>query len=234
VRDVQEAALEAGTIIVAVVPVTADPGVRDWLGGEFEVALDNDLNLDHWTRPPLFVEMADPVILRTELRGLLRGQATQSPLLVGRALELVGADLGVMIRLSGIDVVEEDVDRDEYQAVIQRNVRQGARRTTVMDTVPYFTLEGTLTYHVESDIILVDTSGREVNRFTSSSTRSGPFMRGEFDGDPAQLDLPANRAAFFDPTVIADQMRMIEGEVLEELAVAIAIGTFDQILAGIR
>ena len=234
VRDLQEAALDAGTIVVAVVPVTADPGVRDWLGGEFEVALDSDLNLDHWTRPPLFVEMADPVILRTELRGLLRGQATQSPLLVGRALELVGADLGVMIRLSGIDVVERDVDRDEYQAVVQRNIRQGARRTTVMDTVPYYTLEGTLTYHVESDIILVDTSGREVNRFTASSRRSGPFMRGEFDGDPAQLDLPASRAAFFDPTVIADQMRVIEGEVLEELAVAIAVGTFDQILAGIR
>jgi len=234
VRDVQEAALEAGTIVVAVAPVTADTGVRDWLGGEFEVALDSDLNLDHWTRPPLFVEMADPAILRTELRGLLRGQATQSPLLVGRALELIGADLGVMIRLSGIDVVETDVQRGEYQAVIPRNVRQGARRTTVMDTVSYFTLEGMLRYYVESDIILVDGSGREVNRFSASSRRSGPFMRGEFDGDPAQLELPPDREPFFDPSVISDQMRVIEGEVLEELAVAIAIGTFDQILGGIR
>ncbi|MDE3003600.1 MAG: hypothetical protein OXU33_04860 [Gemmatimonadota bacterium] len=234
VRDVQEAALEEGTIVVAVVPVTADAGVRDWLGGEFEIALDSDLNRNHWTRPPLFVEMADPVILRTELRGLLRGQATQSPMLVGRALELIGADLGVMIRLSGIDVVEEDVDRGEYEAVVQRNIRQGARRTTVMDTVPYYTLEGTLTYHVESDITLVDAVGRVVNRFTASSRQSGPFMRGEFDGDPARLDLPSNREVFFDPTVIADQMRIIEGEVLDELAVAIAVGTFDQILAGVR
>jgi len=234
VRDVQEAALAAGTIVVAVVPVIADPGVRDWLGGEFEVALDADLNLDHWTRPPLFVAMADPVILRTELRGLLRGQATQSPLLVGRALDLIGADLGVMIRLSGIDVVEEDVDRVEYEAVVQRNVRQGARRTTVMDTVPYYTLDGMLTYHVESDIILVDPSGREVNRFTASSTQTGPFTRGEFDGDPGQLDIPTNLEVFFDPTVIADQMRIIEGDVLEELAVAIAVGTYDQILSGIR
>ena len=233
-RDVQEDALAAGTIVVAVVPVIAEAGVRDWLGGEFEVALDADLNLDHWTRPPPFVAMADPVILRTELRGLLRGQATQSPLLVGRALDLIGADLGVMIRLSGIDVVEEDVDRVEYEAVVQRNIRQGARRTTVMDTVPYYTLDGMLTYHVESDIIVVDPSGREVNRFTASSTQSGPFTRGEFDGDPGQLDLPTNLEVFFDPTVIADQMRIIEGDVLEELAVAIAVGTYDQVLAGIR
>ena len=234
VRGVQEEALAAGTIVVAVLPVIADAGVRDWLGGEFEVALDADLNLDHWTRPPLFVAMADPVLLRTELRGLLRGQATQSPLLVGRALDLIGADLGVMIRLSGIDVVEEDVDRVEYEAVVQRNIRQGARRTTVMDTVQYYTLDGMLTYHVESDIILVDPSGREVNRFTASSTQSGPFTRGEFDGDPGQLDLPTNLELFFDPTVIADQMRIIEGDVVEELAVAIAVGTYDQILAGIR
>lgn len=234
VRDVQEAALAAGTIVVAVVPVMADPGVREWLGGEFEVALDSDLSLDHWTRPPLFIEMADPLVLRNELRGLLRGQATQSPMLVGRALELIGADLGVLVRLSGIEVVEEDVDRDQYEAVVQRNVRQGARRTTVMDTVPYYTVDGTLTYDVEAEILLVDPAGREVNRFTASSTQSGPFTRGEFDGDPAQLDLPPNREQFFDPTVIADQMRTIEGALLEELAVAIAVGTFDQILGGIR
>jgi hypothetical protein len=103
-----------------------------------------------------------------------------------------------------------------------------------MDTVPYYTLDGMLTYHVESDIILVDPSGREVNRFTASSTQSGPFTRGEFDGDPGQLDLPTNLEVFFDPTVIADQMRIIEGDVLEELAVAIAVGTYDQVLAGIR
>lgn len=233
-RELQDVALEQGKIVVAVVPVMADPGVRDWLGGEFEVALDSDLGLDHWTRPPLFVQMADPVVLRTELRGLLRGQATQSPMLVGRALDLIGADLGVMIRLSGIEVVEEDIDRDEYEAVIPRNVRQGARRTTVMDTVPYYTLEGTLRYEVDADIVIVDPSGREVNRFTASSEQSGPFTRGEFDGDPAQLDLSGDRERFFDPTIIADQMRVIEGALLEELAVAIAAGTYDQVLAGIR
>ena len=94
VRDLQEQALEQGTVVLAVVPVTADAGVREWLGGEFEIQLDADLGLDHWNRPPLFVEIADPLVLRSELRGLLRGQATQSPLIVGRALNLIGPTSG--------------------------------------------------------------------------------------------------------------------------------------------
>ncbi len=233
-REIQDAALDAGTVVLAVVPVTADPGVREWLGGEFEVELDDVLSLDHWTQPPLFVDMADPIVLRSELRGLLRGQATQSPLLVGRALDLIGADLGVIVRLNRIDVVEEDVDRDEYQAVVTRTVREGVARRTVPDTVTYATLEGTLTYHLAADVTLVDPGGREAVHFTASSAQSGPFQRGEYDGDPSELDLDGSRAPFFDPGVIANQMAMIEGRLLEELAVAIAAGTYDQVLAGIR
>ena len=234
VREVQEEALERGTIVLAVVPVTADPGVRDWLGGEFEVALDEDLSVDHWTRPPLFVDIADPLVLRRELRGLLRGQATQSPLLVGRALDLVGADLGVIIRLTGIEVVEEDVDQDDHQAVVTRTVREGVVRRAVADTVTYATLQGTLSYYLEADVTLVDPAGREVNRFTASAGQSGPFQRSEFDGDPSALDLPRGHEPFFDPSVIANQMADIEGALMEELAVAIAAGTYDQVLAGLR
>lgn len=234
VRDLQDEALEAGTVVVAVVPVMADPAVRDWLGGEFEVQLDSDLGLDHWTRPPAFVEMADPLILRNELRGLLRGQALASPMLVGRALDLIGADLGIMIHLTEVDVVEEDVTRTEYEAVVPRNVRQGARRTTVMDTVPYHTVRGTLRYYVEADILLVDPSGREVNRFSASSEEAGPFQRGEFDGDPADLDLDGGMEAYFDPAVIGDQMASIERALREQLAVAIAAGTYEQVVLGIR
>ena len=406
VRDLQDRALAAGTVVLAVVPVTAEPDVRDWLGGEFEVQLDSDLGLDHWTRPPPFIQMADPLLLRSELRGLLRGRAVQSPMLVGRALELIGADLGVMIRIAHIEVLEEDVDRDTHATVVRRNVRSGSglvstgaigvayasadgpalqlapgpggekpsgrpgdpgnngrgpadegnngrgppdglpdpdrcgnngrgpadegnngrgpgdngrpcaggdvgepgnggdagggtgsgdngagdtgsgdagsgdtgsgdtgsgrtgggedrrsgpegrgidtsvgggesddpgRRgvpvtppTTASDTVTYTTVRGTLTYFVEAEIILVDVSGREVNRFVASSRQSGPFERGEFQGDPRTLRLPNDHVRFFDPGVLSGQMTEIERAVLDDLAVAVATGTYDQVLAGIR
>ena len=259
VRDLQARALDAGTVVMAIVPVTADGGVREYLGGEFEIQLDDGLSLDHWNRPPLFIEIADPLILRRELRGLLRGQLAQSPIVVGRALDLIGADLAVIIRLSGIEVLEEDVDTDRYEAVVVRNSSEGGALgrgrgrgrgeetgrgrglgrnqqdpNTPVDTVTYTTHRGVLSYYVEADIVLVDPNGREVNRFEASSRHSGPFQRGDFDGDPRILDLDDDEAPYFDPSVLADQMALIEGALLEELATAIAVGTYDQVLAGIR
>ena len=268
VRDLQDRALAEGSVVVAVLPVTGSPGVRDFLGGEFEIRLDEDLGVDHWTQPPLFIEMADPLILRNELRGLLRGQVAQTPLVVGRALDLIGADLGVLIRLTGIEVVEEDVDVDEHETIVERNVRrampqaggdgrargrgqdQGRGRArgrsqgeegvevvdaeVVLDTVTYTTHRGDLVYFVEAEITLVDTSGREVNRFSASSRQGGPFERGEFDGDPSVLALEGNRARFFDPSVLATQIADIEGRIMEELALTIAGGTYDQVLSGIN
>jgi hypothetical protein len=241
VRNLQSRALESGMVVVAILPVTADPGVRNYLGPEFEIALDENLQLDHWNQPPLFVQIADPLVLRTELRGILRGQIPQSPLVVGRALDLIGADLGVMIALSSIDVVEEDVDTDRHEAIIpagQANRRPGVPRRSQdgepMDTVTYSTLQGTLSYYVEADIVIVDLSGREVERFTASSSQSGPFQRGEFDGDPSRLPLEDDEERFFDARVLADQVGRIEGAILEDLAVAVAVGTYDTVLMGVR
>jgi len=262
VRDLQDRALDAGTVVVAVAPVMADDGVREYLGGEFEIELDEALALDHWTNPPLFVEMADPLILRRELRGLLRGRLVQSPTVVGRALNLIGADLGVMINLDRIEVVEEHVDRDEHEGYLTRKVHAGpaseggpgrgrgaeqgrgrARgRTgdptdveeTVVDTVTYATVKGDLSYHVGAEIILVDPDGREIHRFEAESRQRGPFQRGEFDGDPRLLDLDDRRAPYFDPSVLADQVARIESAVLSDLAISIGVATYDQVLAGIR
>ena len=241
VRDLQDRALEAGTVVVAILPVSADAGVRDFLGTDFEVELDEDLQLDHWNQPPLFVQVADPLILRSELRGLLRGQVAQSPTVVGRALGLIGADLGAMIQLSGIEVREEDVDSDLHEAVIPvagAAARPGVPRRpqdgAAMDTVTYTTLKGALAYHLEAEVIIVDPNGREVQRFTASSSQSGPFQRGEFDGDPSRLPLGDDDAPFFDARVLASQVGRIEGALLEDLAVAIAAGTYDTVLMGVR
>jgi hypothetical protein len=234
-RDLQDRALRAGTVVAAILPVTAVPGVRDYLGPEFEIELDDDLSLDHWNTPPLFVQVADPVILRRELRGLLRGQVQQSPIVVGRALELIGADLGVLIELSRIEVVEQDVDRNSRRVVIPRAGAggRGVDRTAdqPMDTVTFNTVAGQLSYYLEALVTTVDVSGREIHRFTASTRQRGPFQRGEFDGDPSLLPLRSNEEPFFDPAVITQQVARIEGALLEDLAVAIAAGTYDTLLS---
>jgi tetratricopeptide (TPR) repeat protein len=232
-RDIQDRALAAGTVVMAVVPVTAEPGVREWLGGEFEIQLDDGLAVEYWTRPPLFVEVADPLILRRELRGLLRGRAAQSPLVVGRALDLIGADVGVMVTLSGIEVSEVDVRRDRHEAVVSQNARRGSREA-VTDSVVYETVRGTMRYFIEAEIVLVDPDGLQVGRAVASARESGPFERGEFEGDPRTLLLEGDQARFFDPAVLGDQIAQIESALMSGLAASIASATYDQIVSAIR
>jgi hypothetical protein len=54
---------------------------------------------------------------------------------------------------------------------------------------------------------------------------------------PGYVGTSYNRArdvALRDALVLADQTRRIEGAILEDLAVAIAVGTYDTVLMGVR
>jgi hypothetical protein len=210
-------------VVVAVPPIVARPGVRDYLGPEFEIRLDEDLVFDHWTRPPPFVRMADHTAMRRELRGLLRG-VPQTPMLVGRVLQLVGGDYAAMVELAEIEVVEEDVRRTSRQATLRDPTGREPR------AVEYALVEGTMAYRLSADVVLVDHDGREVTRFRAEGRSGGPFRRGDFDGNHDRLQLPEDDATLFDPRVLADQTSRIETALMEELAVAIAAGTYDTVL----
>ena len=120
IRDLQDRALAMGTVVVAALPVSATGRVRDIVGTELEVELDEGMESGDWRDAPPFVQMADANILRRELRGLLRGRIPQSPTLVGRALNLIGADYGVMVEVTSIRISDENVEVEERTAVIRR------------------------------------------------------------------------------------------------------------------
>ena len=225
-RDVQDRALERGTRVVAVPPIVARPGVRDYLGPELEIRLDEDLVLDHWTQPPPFVRMADHTAMRRELRGLLRG-VPQTPLLVGRVLQLVGGDYAAMVELAEIEVVEEDVSRTARQAMLRDPSGRPSR------PVEYEVVEGSLAYRLSADVVLVDHEGREVTRFRAEGRSGGPFRRGDFDGNHDRLELSEEDAVLFDVRALAEQTSRIEAALMEEVAVAIAAGTYDTVLGRI-
>ena len=127
VRDLQDRALAMGTVVVAALPVSATGRVRDIVGTELEVELDEGMESGYWRDPPPFVAMAEATILRRELRGLLRGRIPQSPALVGRALNLIGADYGVMVEVTSIRISEENVEVEERTAVIRRQNLERSR-----------------------------------------------------------------------------------------------------------
>ena len=105
---------------MAALPVSANERVREVAGTTLEIELDQAMETGRWRSAPPFVAMADANILRRELRGLLRGVIPQSPALVGRALDLIGADYGVMVELVSLRITDEDVEVDERTAVIRR------------------------------------------------------------------------------------------------------------------
>ncbi len=120
INDLQDRALAMGTVVVAALPVSASGRVRDIAGTVLEVELDRAMETGQWRNAPPFVLMADANILRRELRGLLRGIMPQSPALVGRAIDLIGADYGVMVEIVALRIVDEDVEVEERTVVIRR------------------------------------------------------------------------------------------------------------------
>jgi hypothetical protein len=120
VRDLQDRALAMGTVVVAALPVASADRVRDFVGMAFEIELDEGMETGYWRDPPPFVAMADANIRRRELRGLLRGILPRSPALVGRALNLIGADYGVIVEVTSVRISDENVRVEERTAEIRR------------------------------------------------------------------------------------------------------------------
>jgi hypothetical protein len=120
INDLQDRALAMGTVVVAALPVSATGAVRDIAGTVLEVELDQAMETRQWRNAPPFVAMADANILRRELRGLLRGIIPRSPAIIGRALDLIGADYGVMVEIVALRIADDDVEVEERTVVIRR------------------------------------------------------------------------------------------------------------------
>ena len=291
VRDLQDRALAMGTVVVAALPVSASGRVRDVVGAELEIALDERMESGHWREAPPFVAMADANILRRELRGLLRGRIPQSPALVGRALNLIGADYGVMVELVSLRITDENVEVEERTVEIRRqdldrsrtrerergparDVCSGPGRgqgrgrgpgldsdecrgrgwggggssgqssdgTTrrrwvtyeIGDAATYWVFSGKRTVRAEADVLIVDLDGRAVAEFTITARQEGSFREGEFDGDPWQLGLNNRNTRLFDWNEWDDEWSRIQRAVIDQLAVGIAVETFEEVLSGVE
>ncbi|HIG75850.1 MAG TPA: hypothetical protein EYQ24_15080 [Bacteroidetes bacterium] len=133
--DLQSAILDAGSVRVAFFPLHAErgrygnddgdrgpvrggrPGTRTEPPYSFVADLDDVLNDDHWTRPPLFVYSADPA----EVRRLVRNERQADDLLDNHTLLAVfsgdlGADLGAAFEVTDWVETEEIRDRDTRTA----------------------------------------------------------------------------------------------------------------------
>lgn len=208
--------LEAGTRFVAIFPVDKAPALDGVGESDPALQLADILELEHWRKPPAFVAVADPVVLRQ----LTRRYAPPGTLLrPRRILEEVGADYGVLIEIS-------------LMTLSHRNIRQRVRtaRTRGGGTVRFTLEEGTLRYEINAKVILVDQTGRQIGNFAVSETESGPFERGVYDGDPRELDLTRSQLMLFDPARQAQARAVIEDRLIAQLAEELAGHVFERVL----
>jgi tetratricopeptide (TPR) repeat protein len=218
--DLQARALAAGTRVLAVFPVTATTAVMDAAGSDVTQQLSDLLELEHWRLPPLFVVVADPVMVRQASR---RYNVVGGRFRAGPVLDDVGADFGALVELVRIDGTEQNL-RTRVQTVRTRDGR----------TTNYTEESGDLTLVLEARVAILDQRGSQVTSFSSRASDSGSFERGRYRGDPGELELSRGERRLFDPVIQRQMVADIEARATEELAARVADRVFSEVLSRIR
>ncbi len=218
--SLRAAALERGTIFVAMAPLWRSDGAAQLMTEEFLDALNDELELRYWTEPPLFVVSVDPVEVRRELR---RQRYTRT-VLTPREAARVGRDLEASFFVTGeIDIftlTERDVRRETRKA-----------RTRAGRDVTYTLESGTMTYRVRVTYLVMDVRrGREVRRASVDVSESGDFERGTYEGNAAELELTRNESRYFDPGRRRDAEQDLEERVVRKLSAQLAEQVYRDVL----
>ena len=184
--DVREEAVTLGTVRAVLTPVRSGAGVE--LPEGFLAELNDELELQQWTQPPIFVAVTDPVVVRRELRRLGRGHGALGVRDAARIGRDLGASFVVGFVIDSLHVDEHDVVRE----------KRSARTKGGVDTT-YTVIKGRTNYAMTATVVLVDVAqGREFQRFTLDAAEPGHFTRAEYDGDPRYLRLADNERHLFD------------------------------------
>ncbi len=217
---IQQEALRRGTVRVAILPIGTEGPAGTRLPADLVPALNDELELNRWTRAPLFVEVLDPRVVRNAARrhGYTRPAASlRDAVQLGRS---VGAELVLRPAIDSVSVVESDL----------RETRRPARTVAGTDTA-YTLREGRramrvrVTYRVVRVSDLRESTEEEV--WASGDVR---FREARYAGNHRDLSLPRAERQLFDerPT------RELVDELTRELAVRLERDVFDRLLREVR
>ncbi|MBT8400388.1 MAG: hypothetical protein KJO98_07930 [Rhodothermia bacterium] len=215
IHDIQRAALEAGSRFVAMLPVAAKEGVRRDAGTLLLTDLNDILVYDHWSNPPPFILVADPVSVRRELRSEVgrRGRviSRSEAVAVGR---IVAADWVLAPEVADFRRTERITDSDV--------VRTRTKGRNALDTT-YVLNEVEIDYHARAIVRIYEVSSGD--RLYEGHVDAGVkdrYQRGEYTGDYRHLDLSGSELAYFDPDELRVRVDRIEEALADELARNIA------------
>jgi tetratricopeptide (TPR) repeat protein len=223
IMEAQQAALDEGTVRVAVLPIQAARGAEGQLPASFLRDAENELEGGAWARPPAFVEIIDPVDVRREARRYGRGDLMRpsEAVRLGRA---VGADLVVAVEIDSVGFTESDA-REERRTV---RTRAGA------DTA--FTVRsGRRQAWAQVRYVAIETDGsRTLFREEIVPEAARSFREGVFPGDWRQLLLSDDDRRLFNAAerddFRSDLMTTLRRDFTEDLARVV----YDRVLREVR
>ena len=219
-RQLQAAALARGSRHVIALPVDAADDAQRRMPGDLVPAFDDELTLEYWTEPPLFIEMLAGAEVRQALRRMGFGGRTLSSrdaAFVGRELD---ADYVVLAEMDSAWSDERNVRRS----------RRAARTRKGVDTT-YTIEEGRRRLGVRVAFAVVDAHARRpVDSGLLSASHETAFRRASFRGNPNDLDLSRSERDLFERGPQAETERVLVEVIVDELAPRLAETVYGRLL----
>lgn len=225
-RSIQKAALDAGTVTVAVLPFWVDPGAGAGTPRELETRLYDTLLYEGMDDPPPFVGPIDrKEIHRAMDRLRVRG---------GDIPDRTAAAIGQALHADFVVVGWLDAFRQEDGAA-EEIVRQAPLRRDRSSSASYTEKKYTVKLTGEFVVRILDpVTRKEVEEKTVSAQVSAPFRRAYFQGDTAALELSREERALFDREGWRRAEEELQDTLVDRLAEKIAPAVFDRVLRFVR
>jgi tetratricopeptide (TPR) repeat protein len=216
INALQTDALRRGTILVAVFATVARAGTDNRLLPE----LNDLLALDHWQRPPQWIEMVNTIEAQRVVRNRgLAGRDLDVPNASALARQF-GARYAVALTLDSVRYSESKVERR----------RKPARTRAGADTA-FFVEEGQLELWARASwrTIAANAGRGVVDRGDASDHASTNFRRATYVGDWHDLELSSTDRAMFEQRDARDTQDMLR-KVARGLSGRIGRDVFDALL----
>ncbi len=217
--SLREEVVRRGTVFVVFTPIGRGEVQSGRPPRDFVDELNDVLELEAWTRPPVLIATVDPAEVRRELRreGWNRDElSARDAARLGRDLD---ADFVVTGTVTRYRVEEFDVKRSN------RAVKTVQGRDTT-----YAEVAGRLRIDVAIEMQLVETrSRRVVDRFELLDNESGRFERAEYAGDYRDLRLSREERRLFDEDRRRESEWAVGEALIRSMNDRIARGVFEDI-----
>jgi tetratricopeptide (TPR) repeat protein len=243
VRALQDAAVAEGTRLTAFFPLWQTGEAAEALPRGFLREVNDVLNLNYWTEPPLFIAAVPPVPTRRLLRDMDLHRTVMSRLQASRAGRRLDAD---RVLVGDIVSFREEIDDLERKSVRvgwnppeATNGRSATRGRPSADAEPTDTTYVIERYdrelHATVEIRVLDPfAKRTLAQHTMDVELDGSMERGVFDGDWQNLDLSGAETSLFRPEDVRERERELEIAFADAVANAVARESFDRILGTIE